>query len=141
MEKAAELGGRGEEDGGGGVKPDERGDLALANSMVARLSVFGRGEEARGAGSFTVATVSSVPGGEVRMSSSDLTGAPQAEQKRLGMGTSALQVRQRAMNFSGDSVTEGAVAGSSGVTRGLMFVLLRPARELLVEWPSGQRSG
>jgi hypothetical protein len=92
--------------------------------MVARLSVFGRGEEARGAGSFTVARVSSVPGREVRVASSDPTGAPQAEQKRLGMGTSALQVRQRAMNFSGDSVTEGVVAGSSGLTRGLKFVLL-----------------
>jgi hypothetical protein len=45
---------------------------------------------------------------DVSVASSDPTGAPQAEQKRLAIGTSALQAVQRDMNFSADSVTRSS---------------------------------
>jgi len=48
---------------------------------------------------------------DVSVASSDPTGAPQAGQKRLAAGTSALQAVHRDMNFSADSVTCGSVEG------------------------------
>ena len=77
-----ELGGRDfddEEDGPAADGRGDLGDLALAKSRVAASS------EA-----------------EVRVASSDPTGFPQLEQKRLVIGTSALHARHRGMNFSAD---------------------------------------
>ena len=55
------------------------------------------------------------------VASSDPTGAPQAEQKRLAIGTSARQTVHRDMNFPADSVTRfaghGAAAQASKFSR------------------------
>ena len=74
-----------------------RGDLALANSRVgASLAVRG-GAAIVGASEINVSVASSDP-----------TGAPQAEQKRLVIGTSAVQAVHRDMNFTADSVTRSS---------------------------------
>jgi hypothetical protein len=58
-----------------------------------------------------VVIVTAASDADVSVASSDPTGAPQVEQKRLANGTSALQAAQRDMNFSADSVTCGSAEG------------------------------
>lgn len=110
-ENASELGGRddGEEDARWGL-----GDFLLAYSIVAASS------EARVAAELETA---------VSVASSDPTGAPHEAQKRLAMGTSVLQVRHRAMNFSAASVTR--FRGGEGE---LYPVVLKPREPLCPLW-------
>lgn len=112
-ENALELGGRDEDEEVG--RSACAGDLAVAKSRVATSSeeipaAGTRGPEVFGAGIrdpeiLDEAIVSSASAVDVSVGSSEPTAAPQAEQKRLEMGTSALQAVHRGMNFSADSVT------------------------------------
>jgi hypothetical protein len=114
-ENAAELGGRDVDDEAG---CGDRGDLALAYSIVATSSVSILADEARAEGgcspgTFAAAIVSSASVSEVIVASSDPTAVPQLGQNRLAIGTSALQETHRDMNFSADSVSR-ASARTSG---------------------------
>lgn len=98
---APELGGREDEDEADAGRRG-RGDSTAANSRVATSS-----DPCPEPGAATVAASET----DVSVASSEPTGAPQAEQKRLAIGTSARQDVQRGMIFPADSVTRSSATG------------------------------